>query len=188
MATCNAPDTIFHIRNSNSCLFRRCVLIFPSWLGFCLLFCFLFMSGISSHSIMCIAFILMLHVTFMSYVSTPLLSLSNLALHHHLLLPLLLLLYASEFFPAPLMFIIFIMLVLHALYLSAKYNHFWSCFGWVQKWHKFELNSNLNYFYILKNAQSNLLKFCTNSGLRIYSHISLTPSLLCLRFSLLFSV
>ena len=30
-------------------------MIFPSWLGFCLLFCILFMSCISSHSIMRIA-------------------------------------------------------------------------------------------------------------------------------------
>ena len=31
---CNAPDTTFHICNSDSCLFRRCDMIFPSWLGF----------------------------------------------------------------------------------------------------------------------------------------------------------
>ena len=52
---CNAPDTTFHIRNSNSCLFRRCDMIFLSWLGFCRLFCILFLLCISSHSIMCIA-------------------------------------------------------------------------------------------------------------------------------------
>lgn len=39
-AYCNAPDVTFHIRNSNSCLFRRCDMIFPLWLGFCCLFCF----------------------------------------------------------------------------------------------------------------------------------------------------
>ena len=52
---CNAPDTTFHIRNSNSWLFRRCYMIFPSWLGFCLLICILFLLCISSHGIMCIA-------------------------------------------------------------------------------------------------------------------------------------
>ena len=30
-------------------------MIFPSWLGFCLLFCILFLLCISTHSIMCIA-------------------------------------------------------------------------------------------------------------------------------------
>ena len=35
--------------------FRRCDMIFPSWLGFCLLFCILFMSCISSsHHLQCI--------------------------------------------------------------------------------------------------------------------------------------
>ena len=52
MECCNAPDTTFHIRKSNSCLFRRCDMLFPSWLGFCLLFCIFFMSCISYHSIM----------------------------------------------------------------------------------------------------------------------------------------
>ena len=33
---CNAPDTTFHIRNSNSCHFRLCDMLFPMWLGFCL--------------------------------------------------------------------------------------------------------------------------------------------------------
>src|SRR3954469_15164257 len=44
---CNAPDTTFHIRNSNSCLFRRCDILFPSWLGF--VFCFAFCSCHASH-------------------------------------------------------------------------------------------------------------------------------------------
>ena len=35
--------------------FRRCDLLFPPWLGFCLLFCLLFLLCISSHSIMRIA-------------------------------------------------------------------------------------------------------------------------------------
>ena len=47
LAECNAPDTTFHIRNSNSCLFRRCYMIFPSWLGF--ICCFAFPSCYASH-------------------------------------------------------------------------------------------------------------------------------------------
>ena len=53
---CNAPDVTFHICNSNSCHFRLCVMIFPPWLGFCLLFCILLMSCILYHVIMCISF------------------------------------------------------------------------------------------------------------------------------------
>ena len=47
MECCNAPDTTFHIRNSNSCLFQRCDMIFPSWLGF--VFCFAFCSCLAFH-------------------------------------------------------------------------------------------------------------------------------------------
>ena len=72
---CNAPDTTFHICNSNSCLFRRCDMIFPSWLGFCLLFCILFMSCISSHVIIRIASALVIVFVFKtgirSYLSRP---------------------------------------------------------------------------------------------------------------------
>ena len=39
---CNTPDVTFHICNSNSCHFRLCVMIFPSWSGF--VFCFAFYS------------------------------------------------------------------------------------------------------------------------------------------------
>ena len=53
---CNTPDVTFHICNSNSCHFRLCAMIFPSVVGFCLLFCILFMSCISYHVIMSIAF------------------------------------------------------------------------------------------------------------------------------------
>ena len=53
---CNTPDVTFHICNSNSCHFRLCVMLFPPWLGFCFSFCILFMSCISYHVIMCIAF------------------------------------------------------------------------------------------------------------------------------------
>ena len=56
MAICNTPDVTFHICNSNSCHFRLCVMIFPSWSGFVFRFVFLFMSCISYHVIMCIAF------------------------------------------------------------------------------------------------------------------------------------
>ena len=53
---CNAPDTTFHIRNSNSCLFRRCDMLFSSVVGFLFfLFCILFMScSSSSHHSHCI--------------------------------------------------------------------------------------------------------------------------------------
>ena len=61
---CNTPDVTFHICNSNSCHFRLCVMIFPPWLGFCLSFCILFMSCISYHVIMCIAFA----YVFVSYI------------------------------------------------------------------------------------------------------------------------
>src|SRR3954462_11990977 len=52
---CNTPDVTCHICNSNSCHFRLCDMIFPPWLGFPS-FCILFMSCISYHVIMCIAF------------------------------------------------------------------------------------------------------------------------------------
>ena len=50
MECCNAPDATFHIRNSNSCLFRRCYMIFPSWLGFicCFAFCSCYASRLMS--------------------------------------------------------------------------------------------------------------------------------------------
>ena len=53
---CNTPDVTFHICNSNSCHFLLCAMICSSVVGFCLLFCFLFISCISYHVIMCIAF------------------------------------------------------------------------------------------------------------------------------------
>ena len=81
---CNAPDTTFHIRNSNSCLFQRCDMIFPSWLGFCILFCILFMSCISSHSIMHFAFACF-HKT-RSRLQLPFLSLPPLSLCQALVL------------------------------------------------------------------------------------------------------
>ena len=46
---CNAPDTTFHIRNSNSCHFRLCDILFPPWLGF--VFCFAFCSCYAFHLI-----------------------------------------------------------------------------------------------------------------------------------------
>ena len=54
--SCNTPDVTFHICNSNSCHFRLCAMIFPSWSGFVFCFSFLFMSCISYHVIMCISF------------------------------------------------------------------------------------------------------------------------------------
>ena len=131
-----------------------------------------------SMSIMCIALILMLHVTFMLWVHQPLLSLSQaMPMYHHLSLPPSFMFLQVTLFPPPLMFVYFLAILLNALYLYVKFYLIWSGFGWVQKWLKFEFNSHLNYFSILKNAQSNLSKFCTNSGLQIYSHISLMPSL-----------
>ena len=60
---CNAPDSTFHIHNSDPFLFWRCPLPFPEMryeipfvVGFLSLFCILFMSCISYHVIMCIAF------------------------------------------------------------------------------------------------------------------------------------
>ena len=46
---CNTPDVTFHICNSNSCHFRLCDMLFPSWLGF--VFCFAFCSCHASHLI-----------------------------------------------------------------------------------------------------------------------------------------
>ena len=43
----NTPDVTFHICNSNSCHFRLCVMIFPSWSGF--VFCFAFCSCHAFH-------------------------------------------------------------------------------------------------------------------------------------------
>ena len=40
MECCNTPDVTFHICNSNSCHFRLCVMIFPSWSGFVFRFAF----------------------------------------------------------------------------------------------------------------------------------------------------
>ena len=65
--------------NSNSCHFRLCVMLFPRLLGFCLLFCILFMSCISSHGIMCISFVFV----FVSCIqSFPRCSFRNLTLPH----------------------------------------------------------------------------------------------------------
>ena len=47
MIMCNTPDVTFHICNSNSCHFRLCVMIFPSWSGF--VFHFAFCSCHASH-------------------------------------------------------------------------------------------------------------------------------------------
>ena len=88
--------------------------------------------------------------------------------------------------PLSLMFIYFLMIILLALYLSVKFHSFWSCFGRVQKWLKCELNSHLNYFYVLKNAQSNLFNFCTNPGLHLYVHISHNHLQFLCDFALLF--
>ena len=44
---CNTPDVTFHICNSNSCHFRLCVMLFPSWSGF--VFRFAFCSCHASH-------------------------------------------------------------------------------------------------------------------------------------------
>ena len=52
MECCNTPDVTFHLCISNSCHFRRCDMIFPSWLGF--VFCFSFihvMHLISCHHV-----------------------------------------------------------------------------------------------------------------------------------------
>ena len=73
------------------------------------------------------------------------------------------------------MFILSLKVLYIAYTLSAKFHPIWSCFGWVQKWLKFEFNSNLDYFLPLKNCQVNLFKSCINSGLQGYSHISLNP-------------
>ena len=109
----------------------------------------------------------------------------------HVLSPLLsffLMFLQVTLFPPPLMFIYFLMILFHALYLSVKYHPFWSCFGRVQKWLTFESISNLNYSSILKNAQSNLFKFYTNSRLQGYSHISPNPRHIPVLFGLYFSV
>ena len=55
METCNTPDVTFHICNSDSCHFRLCVMIFPSWsvLSFVLLFVHV-MHLISCHHVHCI--------------------------------------------------------------------------------------------------------------------------------------
>ena len=50
--------------------------------------------------------------------------------------------FQMTFFPPPLMFIYFLVIILHALYLSIKFLSFWSCLGWVQK------GSNLNLIQI----------------------------------------
>ena len=84
------------------------------------------------------------------------------------------------------MFIYFLMIILLALHLSVKFHSFWSCFGRVQKWLKCELNSHLNYFSVLKNAQRNLFNFCTNPGLQLYVHISHNHLQFLCVFALLF--
>ena len=58
---CNDLYTTFHNRNSNSCLFRRCDMSFPSWLGFrlrfsfCLCHAFHIMSSCASHLHSCLS-------------------------------------------------------------------------------------------------------------------------------------
>ena len=53
---CNTPDVTFHICNSNSCHFRLCVMIFPSWSGFVFFFLHFVhvMHLISCHHVHCI--------------------------------------------------------------------------------------------------------------------------------------
>ena len=68
------------------------------------------------------------------------------------------------------------MLVHLILNLSDKRHLYCSCFGWVQKWLKFEFNSNLNYFYAFKNVQTNLFKYFINPGLHIYLYLCEFPS------------
>ena len=68
------------------------------------------------------------------------------------------------------------MLVHLILNLSDKRHLFWSCFGWVKKWLKFEFYSNLNYFYTFKNGQNNLFKYCINPRLHIYLYLCEFPS------------
>ena len=45
---CNTPDVTFHLCNSNSCHFRPCVIIVPSWLGFAFYFAFIHVMHIIS--------------------------------------------------------------------------------------------------------------------------------------------
>ena len=40
----------------------------------------------------------------------------------------------------------------------------------IQKWFKFELNSNLDYFSIVKNCRSNLFKCCIIPGVQKYCY------------------
>ena len=55
LQSCNTPDVTFHICNSNSCHFRLCAMIFPSWSGFVFRFAFFFvMHFISCHHVHCI--------------------------------------------------------------------------------------------------------------------------------------
>ena len=75
------------------------------------------------------------------------------------------------------MFILSLLILNHSYTLSAKFQILCACFGRVQKWLKFEFNSNLNYFSIYKICQVHLFKLCIMQGLQIHSHISLTPSL-----------
>ena len=140
-------------------------------------------------SIMCIALILMLHVTFMLWVHQPLLSLSQaMPMYHHLSLPSSFMFLQVTLFPPPLMFIHFLVTLLNALHLYVKFYLIWSWFGWVQKWSKFEFNSNMIYFSASKNAQLNFIKFHITPGSWRYFHISHATLLsLCILFSL-FSV
>ena len=113
---------------------------------------------------------------FMLCVHQPLLSFSShMPMYHHLSLPSSFMFLQVTLFPPPLMFIYFLMILLHALYLSIKFHPFWSCFGWVQKWLKFEFNSNLFYFYTSKNSQSNLFKFYINPESQICFYLILIP-------------
>ena len=62
---CNAPDTTFHIRNSDSCHFRLCDLLFPLWLGFvcCFAFYSCYASRLMSSSALHLHFICMFFKT-----------------------------------------------------------------------------------------------------------------------------
>ena len=117
------------------------------------------------------------HPPHFSHPCTP----SPLLLHSNII-------HLAIFFCPNLMFTIFLNSLGHVLNLSAKFCHFWNCFGWVQKWCKFEFNSNLNYFSASKNVQTNLFKYYINWRSQGYFYISLTLPQIPSAFLLLFLV
>ena len=95
---------------------------------------------------------------------------------------------SSDIFWFRKMFILFLMTADHAKTLPSIFQLFWTCFGWVQKWHKFELNPNLFYFFTSKKLLGQFIQILQKSRIAeiITSQPTYFPTSLCISFFFLF--